>query len=541
MGTALQTESASIRNRYRSLPKSPTGIAGLDEITGGGLPSGRPTLISGNAGCGKTLFSLEFLVHGAEKFGEPGVFLAFEETEPELIQNIRSLGYDLDELVSSGKLAIDHVHIERSEIEETGEYDLEGLFIRLGHAIDSIGAKRVVLDTLESLFGGLSNPSILRAELRRLFRWLKERGMTTIITAERGDGELTRHGLEEYVSDCVILLDHRVVEQIATRRIRIVKYRGTVHGTNEYPFLIDDDGIEVLPVTSAGLDHQVSDERISTGVPALDEMLGGQGLYRGSSLLVTGTAGTGKTSLTSHIVDAACRRGEQCLFLTFEESAPQLIRNMRSIGIDLQRWMDAGLLDIHAARPTLHGLEAHLATIHRRVRNSHPSLVAIDPITTFSAVGTSPDVKSMLMRLADYLKSRQITGVFNSLTHETTGMDSSDVGLSSLMDTWLQLRNFEEGREFNRSIHVLKSRGMPHSNQVREFVFTGHGIGIVDVYRGPGGVLTGTDRVLRQKQDRDGDRRKPATGARTRASAAKDRASRDGAPRTRSAATGRRR
>ena len=411
-----------------SLPKCTTGIQGLDEITGGGLPKGRPTLVCGGAGCGKTLLGIEFLVRGAMLHNEPGVFLAFEETAEELAQNVRSLGFDLDDLIEKKKLAVDYIHIERSEIEETGEYDLEGLFIRLGHAIDSIGAKRVVLDTLETLFSGLSNVAILRAELRRLFRWLKEKGVTAIITAERGNGSLTRHGLEEYVSDCVLLLDHRVEGQISTRRLRIVKYRGSSHGTNEFPFLIDEGGISVLPITSLQLQHKASSERISSGVPALDAMLGGPGFFRGSSVLVSGTAGIGKTSLACHAADACCQRGERCLYFAFEESEAQLLRNMRSIGLDLEPWVKKGLLRFHTARPTMNGLEMHLASIHKQVEAFQPHLVVVDPITNFISAGTVAEARSMMMRLVDYLKSRQITALLTNLNHAERRPGADGIG-----------------------------------------------------------------------------------------------------------------
>ncbi len=468
-----------------TLPKAATGIAGLDEITGGGLPRGRPTLLCGTAGSGKTLLAMEFLVRGAADLGEPGVFMAFEEQAGELTQNVRSLGFDLDELAERNKLVLDHVHIERSEIEETGEYNLEGLFVRLGFAIDSIGAKRVVLDTIEALFGGLSNDAILRAELRRLFRWLKDKGVTAIITGERGQGALTRHGLEEYVSDCVILLDHRVNEQMATRRLRIVKYRGTVHGTNEYPFLIDEDGISVLPITSMGLEHEVSSERVSTGIPGLDAMLGGEGYYRGSSVLISGTAGTGKTSVAAHLADSNARRGERCLYFAFEESQAQLVRNMRSIGLDLVPWLEEGLLRVHASRPTQHGLEMHLATIHKQVREFRPATVVFDPVSNFIAAGSVTEARSMLMRLVDFLKAEQITALFTDLTPGGAAQEATQVDISSLIDTWLLIRDVEQGGERNRGIYVLKSRGMAHSNQVCEFLLTDRGIDVQDVRAGP--------------------------------------------------------
>jgi circadian clock protein KaiC len=457
--------------------------------------------VCGSAGCGKTLLAMEFLVRGATQFDEPGVFMAFEETAEELAQNVRSLGFDLEDLARQKKLLLDHVYVERSEIEETGEYDLDGLFIRLGYAIDSIGAKRVVLDTIETLFGGLSNSAILRSELRRLFRWLKDKGVTAIITGERGEGTLTRQGLEEYVSDCVIVLDHRVTENLSTRRLRIVKYRGTIHGTNEYPFLIDETGISVLPITSMGLHHEASAERISTGVPRLDAMLGGAGFYRGSSVLISGTAGTGKTSLAAHFAQATCRRGERCLYLAFEESESQMARNMRSIGVDLAPWLKKGLLQIHAARPTAFGLEMHLAVLHKLIKDFQPRVVIVDPITTFLGAGTSLEAESMLMRLIDFLKAQQITALFTSLTHGGSNLEKTEVGISSLIDTWLLLRDIELGGERNRGMYILKARGTAHSNQIREFILTEHGIELKDVYIGPEGVLTGSLRLAQEARE----------------------------------------
>lgn len=483
------------------LAKTASGIGGLDEITHGGLPRGRPTLICGSAGCGKTLFGMEFLIRGATQFNEPGVFMAFEETADELAQNVRSLGFELDRLIADKKIAVDYVHIERSEIEETGEFDLEGLFLRLGMAIDEVGAKRVVLDTIENLFGGFSNALILRSELRRLFRWLKERGVTAIVTAERGEGTLTRNGIEEYVSDCVILLDHRVTEQISTRRLRIVKYRGTTHGTNEYPFLIDENGISVLPLTSVGLDHAASKERIPSGVPALDEMLGGQGYYRGSSILVSGTSGTGKTSLAAHFANAVCARGERCLYLAFEESPQQLMRNMRTIGIDLEPHVKKGLLRLEASRPSLHGLEMHLVRVHKQVSELKPGVVIIDPISNLVSAGTQVDTEAMLVRLIDFLKTNGVTALFTNLTSGGNSWEKTDVGVSSIIDTWILLRDIELGGERNRGIYVLKSRGMKHSNQIREFLITAQGIDLQPVYVGPEGVLTGSMRAAQEARE----------------------------------------
>jgi circadian clock protein KaiC len=488
-------------HRRAQLLKSPTGIQGLDEITGGGLPQGRPTLICGSAGCGKTLLAMEFLVRGSQHYNEPGVFVAFEENAEELSKNVASLGFDLADLAKKKKLLVDYVYIERSEIQETGEYDLEGLFIRLDHAIRSIGAKRVVLDTIESLFSGLPNENILRAELRRLFRWLKDKGVTAIITAESGDGRLTRHGLEEYVADCVIMLDHRVTGQISTRRMRIVKYRGSVHGTNEYPFLIDESGITVMPITSVNLDHPASTERISTGIPRLDIMLGGKGFYRGSSMLVSGTAGTGKTSVALHLAAATCRRGEKCLFLASEESKNQVIRNGRSIGIDLGKWVKKGLLRFHSSRPTFYGLEMHLVSIHKIVNEMSPKVVIFDPISNLTSIGSTAEIQNMLMRLLDFLKSRGTTSLCTSLTHGSGPIEMTDVWVSSIMDTWLLLRDNEYGGERTRMMYILKSRGMAHSNQVREFIITDKGIDLVNVYVGAGTVYTGVARVVQELKE----------------------------------------
>src|ERR1700723_1806084 len=485
-----------------SLPKAPTGIQGLDEITNGGFPRGRPTLVCGSAGAGKTLLAMEFLVRGATQFNEPGVFMAFEETAAELTENVRSIGFDLDQLAEKKKLVIDFVRVERSEIDETGDYDLEGLFIRLGSAIDTIGAKRVVLDTIENLFSGLQNEGILRAELRRLFRWLKDRGVTAVITAERGEGALTRHGLEEYVSDCVLLLDHRMVDQISTRRLRIVKYRGTAHGTNEYPFLIDEAGFSVLPVTSLGLQHQVSGERISSGVPRLDTMLGGEGFFRGTTILFSGTAGTGKTSLAAHFVDAACRRGERCLYFSFEESPGQLIRNMGSIGLNLEQWSKKNLLQFHSSRATFYGLEMHLAIIHKVVQDFQPRVVVLDPIGSLIQAGNQRDAHTMLIRLIDFLKQRGVTAFLTNLTSGGEAIERTDVEISSIVDTWLFMRDIELDGERNRALYVLKSRGMAHSNQLREFLLTERGVDLLNVYVGPEGVLTGSSRLSQEAREK---------------------------------------
>ena len=477
------------------LPKCPTGIQGLDEITGGGLPRGRPTLVCGGAGCGKTLMAAEFLVRGAVQFGEPGVFMAFEETEAELKANVASLGFDLAGLVRRKQIVLDYVHIERSEVQESGEYDLEGLFVRLNHAIDSIGAKRVVLNSLEALFASLPNEAILRAELRRLFRWLKEKGVTAVITAERGREQLTRHGLEEYVSDCVILLDHLVNDQIATRHLRVVKYRGAQHGTNKFPFLIGDEGISVLPITSLALNHKVSSERIATGIPRLDAMLGGRGFFRGSSILLTGTPGTGKTIIASNFAQAAARRGERVLFFSFEESPNQIVRNMHSIGLSLEPLVKRGLLRFHAARPSLYGLEMHLATMFKEISTFQPRVVIMDPITSLMDAGTDSEGKGMVTRLIDYLKAGQVTSLFTSLTQGGHALQQSETAMSSLMDAWVLLQDFEGNGERNRVLYVLKARGMAHSNQIREFLISDRGIDVVDAYIGVSGVLTGSARV----------------------------------------------
>jgi circadian clock protein KaiC len=485
------------------LRKCPTGIHGLDAITGGGLPHGRPTLICGGAGSGKTLISMEFLVRGIQNYGEHGVFMSFEERETDLAENVASLGFDLPRLIADKAFIIDQVTIDRGEIMETGEYDLDGLFIRLGAAIDAIGAQRVVLDTIETLFAALTDTQVVRSELRRLFTWLKEKGVTAMVTGERGDGALTRHGLEEYVSDCVIMLDQRVVDQIATRRLRIVKYRGSAHGSNEYPFLIDEDGTTILPVTSINLDYEVSTEMVSTGIPKLDTMLGGKGYFRGGSLLVSGTAGTGKSSISAHFADACCRRGEPCIIFAFEESPDQIVRNMRSIGIDLGVWVKTGLLHFAAFRPSSFGLEVHLTTMLKLIDEIRPQVVIVDPVSSFASAGSESDARLMLMRMIDLLKSRKITALLTSLTSAGRPAEQSEVGVSSLIDTWIVLHNIERAGERTRTLSIVKSRGMKHSNQARELLLSDQGVNLVDVFVGSdGAVLTGSARVAQETADR---------------------------------------
>ena len=492
----------STASELKPLKKTPTGIRGLDEITAGGLPKGRTTIVCGGPGCGKTMVGVEFLVRGALEFNEPGVLLAFEETPEEMATNVASLGFDLHDLANRKKLFVDYIPVEPSQIAETGAYDLEGLFIRLQDAVDRVGAKRVLLDTVEALFSGFSNSGILRAEFRRLFRWLKDRGLTTIVTAERGDTTLTREGLEEYVSDCVILLDHRINEQVSARRMRIVKYRGTRHGADEYPFLIEEHGISILPVTGLQLQHSVSDERVPSGVPDLDEMLEGKGYFRGSSILLSGTAGSGKTTLAASFADATCRRGERCLFIAFEESSNQVARNMKSVGIDLQQWSEKGLLLHEAWRPTQYGIETHLLRIHKLIDKVKPQSVILDPITNLINSSSQKEVHSMLVRLMDHLKSAQITALFASLTAGGGALEKTSEGISSLADTWILLRDLELNGERNRCLYVLKSRGMAHSNQLREFVLTNSGVHLVPAYLGPGGVLTGSSRLAQEAREK---------------------------------------
>lgn len=506
-GDMARTPRAS---KQPGISKSPTGISGFDDLTLGGLPTGRPTLVCGSAGCGKTLFASTFLIHGARDFGEPGVFVTFEERPVDIISNVASLGFQVDRLIADDKIAIEHIVVDPEELAEVGDYDLEGLFLRLEVAIDSIGAKRVVLDTIESLFSAFSNPAILRAEIRRLFDWLKDKGMTTVITAERGDGTLTRQGLEEYVSDCVLLLDHRVHNQISTRRLRIVKYRGTAHGTNEYPFLIDQDGFSVLPVSSLGLNHKVSQERISSGIADLDAMVSGGGFHRGSSILMSGVAGSGKSSVAASFVDAACGRGERAVYFSFEESADQTVRNMKSVGIDLGRWVKQGRLRQIAARPTFYSLEMHLAVILREVLRFDPALVVLDPISAFTESGDALEVQSMLLRIVDFLKGRGVTAVFTHLMHGSNAAVTTDAGLSSLMDSWILLLNREINGEFNRELYLMKARGMAHSNQVREFVMSDQGIRLLPPYLGSSGALTGSARKSEEATVRRAEIRRAA-------------------------------
>jgi circadian clock protein KaiC len=479
------------------LRKSPTGIEGLDDITEGGLPTGRPTLICGSAGCGKTLMGIQFIYKGISEFNEPGIIMTFEEPLEDLAKNVSSLGIDLKKLIADKKLRVDHVKIEKSEIEETGDFDLEGLFVRLEHAIDSIGAKRVLLDTIESLFSGIENQAILRSEIRRLFAWLKDKGVTTIITGERGDQTLTRQGLEEYVSDCVILLDFRVIEQISTRRLRIVKYRGSTHGTNEYPFLIDETGLSVLPITSLRLEHMVSGEIVPTGIEGLNKMFNNGGYYKGSSILISGTAGTAKTTIASYFVQETCKRKGKVLYFAFEESPNQLIRNMESVGIKLRQYVENGALQIHSSRPTLHGLEMHLLKLNKLVKEFKPDCVIIDPISNLISVGTISEVRSILVRLIDLLKLNNITALFTSLTQQNISSTNelTEESVSSLVDTWITVRDVEGVGERNRGLYILKARGMGHSNQVREFIISDKGVKLLDFIVGPEGVLTGSARL----------------------------------------------
>lgn len=488
------------RHNQQQLQKCLTGIQGLDEVTNGGLPKSRTSLVCGSAGCGKTLLAMQFLVNGATLYNEPGVFMSFEENESELAENFSSLGIDLTRLVAEKKICMDYVYFDKSEIAEAGEYDLEGLFVRLDYAISSIGAKRVVLDTIEALFAGLTNYAIIRGELRRLFRWLKDKGVTAIVTGEQGDGAITRHGIEEYVSDCVIKLDHKVLDQISTRRLRIIKYRGSAHGTNEYPFLIDEEGICIMPITSVGLTAQAPTERISSGIERLDTMLGGKGFYGGSSILISGTSGTGKSTLAAFVANAACHRGDRCLYFAFEESKHQIIRNMQSVGLQLQQWEEQGLLRFVAARPTLLGLEMHLVRIYKQVNEFKPRMVVLDPISNLTATGENPEVKIMLTRLLDFLKLQGITTIFTNLSSPEQ-VEETEVKTSSLIDTWLALRDIEINGERNRGLYIIKSRGMVHSNQIREFILTDCGIELIDVYKGTDGILTGSARFAQEEKD----------------------------------------
>jgi circadian clock protein KaiC len=485
-----------------TVEKTPSGIAGFDQITGGGLPKGRATLICGGPGSGKTIFAVEFLVRGIE-IGEPGVFVAFEESAADLNQNVASLGFDLARLQAEKKLAVDHVHLDPNEIEEAGGYSLDGLFVRLQHAIDSVGAKRVAIDTLEVLFSALKDTPTLRAEMQRLFRFLKERGVTAVVTAEAGEHTLTRQGLEEYVSDCVVSLGQAVFDQSATRFLRVVKYRGSSHGTNEYPFLIDDTGFSVVPATSLQLDYDVSDERVSSGVHGLDGMLGGKGYFRTSTILVSGAAGSGKSILAAHLANATCERGERCMAFAFEESPSQIVRNMRSVGLDLDKWQKKGLLELRATRPSLYGLEMHLVSMHRAIAAFKPRTVILDPISSFMSAGTAHQIKAMLVRLFDWLKTQQITGLVTCLT-TPLNREETDVGISSLIDTWIEVRDLEVAGERNRTLYMLKSRGMRHSNQVRELLISDVGVSLADVFYGPDGVLLGSAKTSEtRKRARD--------------------------------------
>jgi circadian clock protein KaiC len=495
--TDLENPGGRIRSQ---LPKSPTGTKGFDEITGGGLPRGRPSLVCGPPDAGKSLFALQFLVNGVTRYAEPGVFLAFEESRAEVLANVGSLGFDLDGLERDGRLLVDALPLEPEAV-ETGEFDLEALIVRVAWAVERVGAKRLAIDNVEALFAAFGRPALVRSELRRLFRWLKDQELTTVITGERGEGPITRHGIEEYLSDCVVVLDDRVAQDVATRRLRVLKYRGSTHGRNEYPFLIGADGLEVLPTTSLGLNQVVSSDRVSTGVFGLDEMLGGEGVFRGSAVLISGTSGTGKTTVAAGFADAACRRGETVLFFGFEESQAEIERNMASVGLDVADWVEQGLLHFHCERPTTFGLEDHLATMQRLIQKFAPTLVVIDPVSSL-ARGTTPfDVSAMLMRQIYYLKSAGVTAVMTVLSEES-GLEHAIQSISSLVDTWLEVVMLEAFGERNRGLYVLKSRGMAHSNQIREFLLSDSGVSLVPVVVGAGGVLTGSARVAAESAER---------------------------------------
>ena len=462
------------------LEKTPTGIQGLDHVTYGGLPAGRPTLVCGGPGCGKTVLGMEFLIRGALEYDQPGLFISFEESEEALLENLSSLTFPVRELVSQDKIRINQIFVDHLQVLQAGNFSLDGLLIQLEHGVKQTGAKRVVLDTLGKIFSVLADSAMLRREIARLFQWLRDQDLTAVVTAEEGRGSLSRYGFEEYVSDCVIVLDHRIKDQISKRRLRIVKYRGSNHVKDEIPFLIGERGLSVFPITTALLDHQVGRERVSTGVESLDEMFGGEGYYRGSTVLVTGKAGTGKSSLASAFAAAACERGERALYLAFEESPSQLMRNMESVGIKLAEKQTGGNLEIHAFRPSLRGLEEHLINISQLVETFQPTCVVMDPITGLVEIGSEREVKSMLTRTLDLLKSKGITLFFTALISGSGRPDETDARVSSLMDTWIGLDYEDEDHTRRRMIHIIKSRGMDHSAEKREFMITSEGLSVGD-------------------------------------------------------------
>ncbi len=480
------------------LAKVPTGIEGFDEITFGGLPAGRTTLLTGLSGSGKTVFGMQFLAQGAARYGEPGVLVGFEETEDELITNAASLGFDFANLISAGKLVIDRISVEPDVVVETGRYDLSALHIRIEHAVDSIGARRIVLDGIPALFYGLTDTSAVRIALTRLYAWLKSKGLTALVTAE-SNTELAQHGLGLSLTDCIVVAGERTRENVSTRYLRVAKYRGSAHGTSEYPCLIGSTGYKVIPLTSITVDYEASTERISTGIPRLDTMLGGQGFYRGNSVMVTGGAGTGKSSLAAHLALATCQRGKRCLYFAFEESQEEVMRNMRSIGVDLRPQVAAGLLKFRSSRATMFGLEMHLAMMENEIAAFQPHVVILDPVSNLLSIGSFNEVRAMVSRLVDFLKGRGITSLLTSLS--MTDPPESDVGVSSLVDTWMLLTNFEANGEQTRLLRILKSRGSAHSSQVREFIMTDRGVRLEDVYLGPEGMLTGTARKAQEARE----------------------------------------
>ena len=460
------------------LPKSLTGIQGLDDITYGGIPQNRPTLLVGSIGTGKTIFAMEYIINGITMFNEPGVFMTFEEQTDELQINVTSMGYNLSKLIADNKIYLEHLHIDHREIQATGKYDIEGLFIRIEMAIEKVKAKRIVLDALDTLFIGLDS-QILRSEIKRLFFWLKEKKVTAIITSEVGDIFLTRLGFEEVVADCVIELNNRLNNQISTRRLRIVKYRGSYHSTNEYPFMIDHKGITIFPIISEAPQIIVSNERISSGIKQIDEMLDGRGFYVGSSILVSGSAGTGKSSIAASFIKDVCEKKGTALYCAFEEAPNQIKRNMASIGIFLEPYEKSGNLHFYYSRPTLQTLELHFIAIKKLIKQINPSVVILDPITNLMIENINSDIRTMLTRFVDYLKMEQITVLLTAtLTVSSLELIQSNEGISSMVDTciMIQEKNIIDSRR--RTLYIMKSRGICNSKKEVEFIITSEGISI---------------------------------------------------------------
>ena len=479
-----------------------TGVKGLDDVLGGGIPQGHAMLLVGKPGTGKSILSMEYLLHGIELHKENGVYISFEESEKQIISNAASFGWKFEEMVKKNKLAISYIDMQPEQMRTVGDYDLSALILRVKGAIKKVNARRVVIDGINNLLSTFDDERIIRSDLLRLIREIKEVNATIFITGERGHDSWSKMGFEEYLADGLMHLDNRTDGNYQTREIQVVKCRGINHYTGKSPFIINSEGMSIRPLITADFDYKVLKSRVSTGIADIDNMLGGKGLYRGSTVYITGPSGAGKTSISSSFANGACSRGERALFLAFEESSDQIIRNMKSIGLSLDKWVNEKLLYFYTARATTNSLEGHLDNIMTMVREVEPTCVVLDPISAFRPIANENETKLMLIRLNDYLRARKITTVFTALSSDGEYSEHADVQLSSIADTWIVVRIMDYKGERNNVMQLMKSRGMSHSRQMKEMYFTGNGLKLQNVYQGPEGVLTGAARIGQEKYEK---------------------------------------